>query len=150
MKIIIAGSRTLNKYEAFFHLLVAEQLGIIDRYMTELVTGDCPTGPDQVPWLLQTLNPQWDIHTFPANWAKHGKKAGPMRNREMAIYADELILIWDGESKGSKNMKAEMEKLGKPVYEIIITKDDVFVSSSNSTKVKTICQEEKENERKNK
>ena len=38
----------------------------------------------------------------------------------MAAYANALLLIWDGESKGRKSMKSEMAKLDKPIYEIII------------------------------
>jgi hypothetical protein len=38
----------------------------------------------------------------------------------MAEYADALLLIWNGESRGSANMKENMVKLGKPVYEVIL------------------------------
>jgi hypothetical protein len=38
----------------------------------------------------------------------------------MADYADALLLIWDGESKGSANMKKNMEKQNKKVYEVIL------------------------------
>lgn len=43
------------------------------------------------------------IH-FPANWDKHGKSAGHIRNAEMAKYADALVAFWDGKSKGTKGM----------------------------------------------
>jgi uncharacterized phage-like protein YoqJ len=36
----------------------------------------------------------------------------------MAEYADALLLIWDGESRGSKNMLFNMKKLGKQVFEV--------------------------------
>ena len=60
------------------------------------------------------------ITYFRANWDLHGKAAGPIRNGEMARYADVLLLIWDGKSKGSTSMKQQMEKLGKPIYEVIL------------------------------
>ncbi len=60
------------------------------------------------------------LKKFPADWETHGKAAGPIRNKQMAEYADALLLIWDGKSKGSTNMKTQMIKLKKPVYEIII------------------------------
>lgn len=44
------------------------------------------------------------IKQFPADWYTHGKKAGHLRNEEMAKYATHLIAIWDGKSKGTKNM----------------------------------------------
>lgn len=39
-----------------------------------------------------------------ADWDKHGKKAGPIRNKEMAKVSNVLIAFWDGKSKGTKNM----------------------------------------------
>ncbi len=57
---------------------------------------------------------------FPADWDTNGRSAGPIRNKQMAEYGDALLLIWDGKSAGSRNMKETMEKLNKPVYEYII------------------------------
>lgn len=57
---------------------------------------------------------------YPAKWKKQGRPAGPIRNKEMAKVGDALLLIWDGKSPGSKNMKFEMLKLKKPVYEVIL------------------------------
>lgn len=134
MKLIIAGSRYINKYRAFYeavsYLYYAEDSGFIlndfpkKNYITkvdEFVSGGCPTGPDRVPYLMNSaMDSYTEIIEFPADWKKHGKAAGPIRNREMAEYADALLLIWNGESRGSANMKKEMKKLGKPVYEIIL------------------------------
>lgn len=57
---------------------------------------------------------------YAADWKKHGKAAGPIRNREMAEDADILILIWSGKSPGSRNMKGQMIALGKKIHEVII------------------------------
>ncbi|GAA4139709.1 hypothetical protein GCM10022216_18100 [Sphingobacterium kyonggiense] len=43
------------------------------------------------------------IKQFPADWSQ-GKKAGYLRNKQMAKYATHLIAICDGESKGTKNI----------------------------------------------
>lgn len=42
------------------------------------------------------------VKQFPAQWNKYGNAAGPIRNREMAEYADALIAVWDGQSRGHK------------------------------------------------
>jgi len=39
-----------------------------------------------------------------ADWKQYGKVAGPIRNRQMAEYADALIAFWLDSSKGTKNM----------------------------------------------
>lgn len=56
------------------------------------------------------------IKPFPANWDKYGRAAGPIRNSQMANYADSLICCWDGKSRGSKNMIETMQKMSKLVY----------------------------------
>ena len=56
------------------------------------------------------------VKEFPADWNKYGRAAGPIRNKQMADYADAaIVFIWDN-SRGSKNMIETMQKLGKPVY----------------------------------
>lgn len=52
---------------------------------------------------------------FPADWDKHGKSAGYIRNSEMSRYADRLVAFWDGKSRGTKNMIELMLRSGKPV-----------------------------------
>ena len=60
------------------------------------------------------------VKSFPADWSKHGKSAGPIRNREMAEYADALVAIWDGKSKGTKNMIDTAKKLGLKVFVLTV------------------------------
>lgn len=55
------------------------------------------------------------VMPFPANWDEYKKAAGPIRNKQMADYADELLAVWDGESRGTKNMIDQMNSLGKPI-----------------------------------
>lgn len=69
--------------------------------------------------------------TFKADWNTYGKTAGPKRNAQMAEYGDALLVIWDGKSRGSANMKSEMLKLGKPVYEVIIKQYNVKDKNAN-------------------
>lgn len=116
MKLIIAGTRSLKTtprqvcdFVLAFKLLVSEVVsgcgGMVDR------CGESFAQANSIP-----------INPFPAQWQEHGKSAGPIRNRDMAKYADALLLIWDGESRGSKNMRDEMMKVGKPIYEVILRK----------------------------
>ena len=108
--VIIAGSRTIiNGMEA---LTAAVELSGFD--ITEVVSGGA-AGIDR-------LGEQWahafrvPVATFPADWQTHGKAAGPIRNKQMAEYADALIAIWDGKSHGTANMIQEAKKRGLPVH----------------------------------
>jgi len=119
MKLIIAGSRTINlsigDFDEYFYQF---QFPMEDL---EIVSGRAK-GVD-LAGEYYAKECSFPIHKFPADWGKYGKGAGPIRNRQMAEYADALLLIWDGKSKGSANMKATMLKLNKPVYEVIINKE---------------------------
>lgn len=63
------------------------------------------------------------VKVFRADWKKHGKAAGPIRNAEMASYADALVAVWDGKSRGTGNMIDTMQTLGKPVYVKMVARD---------------------------
>jgi len=56
------------------------------------------------------------VEPHPADWEKHGKAAGPIRNIEMArLGADLCIAFWDGQSTGTAHMMDEARKQGIPV-----------------------------------
>jgi len=116
MKLIIAGSRHL-----YSQLLVIEALkAFVGEYgrPKEIVSG-CAEGIDRsAPRAAQLLDV--GFKKFPADWDKHGKSAGPIRNFAMAEYADALLLIWNGKSKGSKNMLMNAKKMGLLIKEVIV------------------------------
>lgn len=97
MKVIIAGSRDIASYR-----LVKEAIRNSGFEITEVVSGHA-RGVDSMGELYAEQN-GIDLVIFPANWNKYGKSAGHKRNYKMAMYADALIAIWDGESKGTKGM----------------------------------------------
>ena len=44
------------------------------------------------------------LERFPAEWDKYHKGAGPIRNHKMVLAADAVVVFWDNESSGSKNI----------------------------------------------
>jgi hypothetical protein len=116
MKLAICGSRTIQLGE----MTIANILNLSSFVdINEIVSGGCPTGIDlSAKWCAKEFELKYT--EFPANWEEHGKAAGPIRNKQIAEYADALLLIWDGESKGSASMKREMLALKKPIYEVIL------------------------------
>ncbi len=113
MKTIIAGSRTIT------------DLAIIDKavqasgfVITELVEGGAK-GVDALAkvWAEENGLP---ITEFKADWKIYGRGAGPVRNQKMAEYADALIAVWDGESRGTKNMISLAKKLNLKCFIYII------------------------------
>jgi predicted Rossmann fold nucleotide-binding protein DprA/Smf involved in DNA uptake len=113
MKVIIAGSRDIQYDTLIMTCAVIES----EFDITEVVSGTARG--------IDTVGEEWaegcdvPVKRFPADWNKHGKAAGPIRNRQMAEYADAAIVIHNG-SRGSLNMIEQMKKLNKPVYEVKI------------------------------
>jgi len=109
MKLIIAGSRTLVLSQS----RITAELERAGWKPTCIISG-CARGPDTaaLDWAEDRGIP---VERHPADWSRHGKAAGPLRNREMAQAGDALLLFWDGASRGSASMLREMERLGKPV-----------------------------------
>ncbi len=110
MKTIIAGSRNLNA--TMNDLITAiEKAGFP---VTEVVSGNSGN--------IDKLGEQWakavklPITQFNAAWQAYGKSAGPRRNRQMAEYAEALIVLWDGKSRGTLNMIKEATKRKLSVY----------------------------------
>ncbi len=111
MKVIIAGSRSITDYQTVKSAV--EKSGWFDK-ITEIVSG-CARGVDQLA-IRFALEHDMPIAKFPADWDKHGRSAGYIRNAEMADYGDALIAIHIDNSKGTANMIKVMEKRGKPVF----------------------------------
>lgn len=125
MKVIIAGSRTINALKPILTAIAASGFEI-----TEVVSGGAH-GADQVgaTWAQDNGIP---VRYFDAEWTKYGRKAGPIRNRQMAEYADALLAIWDGKSRGTKNMIEEARKRNLKVYVYVFPIPASFLDSEGS------------------
>ena len=97
-RVIIAGGRTFNNYPQ----LVKD----CDAYLTDkenvILTG-CAKGADALGERY-ALERGYAVERYPANWGEYGKKAGYIRNVDMANNADTLIAFWNDTSKGTKHM----------------------------------------------
>lgn len=55
------------------------------------------------------------IRRFPADWKKHGRAAGPIRNREMAEQAQAVALFPGG--RGTADMRKQAQKRGLVIFD---------------------------------
>lgn len=101
MKIIIAGSRTLNDYKLVKDAM-EHAMKVLQWNPSTIISGTA-TGIDRQGEIWAKVNAV-PVLRFPANWRRYGKGAGHKRNEEMASNADGLIAIWDGMSSGTANM----------------------------------------------
>jgi len=106
MKTIIAGGRNNH--------ISPDDVDYLDSInITEVVSGGASgiDGDGEVYAKCRRL----PCKVFKADWDKHGKAAGPIRNREMAKYADAVVLFSGG--RGTANMLTEAKKHGLEIYD---------------------------------
>lgn len=115
MRILVTGSRDWDDQWVLENAAVEalRELGIREA---TLVSGGCPTGADRMMedfWHMSRLG---KVEYHPADWSKHGRKAGFVRNAEMVnLGADICLAFIKNNSKGA-TMTADMaEKKGIPV-----------------------------------
>jgi len=111
MRLLVAGSREgvrRDRVQAFLTRITAD----LDHEPEMLIHGDC-RGVDHAArdWAMDRGIP---TRAYPADWDKHGKKAGPIRNREMAEFCDTAILFRVGKSRGTTSMANELDRFRKP------------------------------------
>lgn len=111
-RLIIAGTRTFNDYamlRAYCDMKLS--LKIAEGEQIEIVSGACPTGADYLGEKYAAER-GFSVRLFPADWQQYGRRAGAVRNRQMAQYGNALIVFWDGKSKGTKIMIDEARAAG--------------------------------------
>lgn len=113
MKTIIAGSRTITDPRVITWA-VNRAVRDADIWPSEIVEGEA-RGVDTLA-LKYAFDQGIPVRRMPADWERHGKAAGVIRNKLMAEYAEALIAIWDGQSKGTKHMIEEATRRGLKVY----------------------------------
>lgn len=108
MKVAVVGSRTITDYT-----IVREILG--NYAITQIVSG----GAKGIDSLAEQFSTSVMLPTAPKvflpDWNLHGKGAGFIRNKQIVDYADMVVAIWDGVSKGTQHSIEYAKKQGKQV-----------------------------------
>lgn len=132
-KVIIAGSRTVTKYDIVERAINDSGWS---KDITEVISGGA-FGVDKCGewWAERHLNKD-KIKKFPAAWndltvkpckiktnakgEEYNALAGFNRNEEMALYADALIAVVEGDSHGTLDMieRAKAHNLKIYIYEV--------------------------------
>jgi len=116
LRVIIAGGRSFNDYNL---LCETCDLAFSKQPKIQVVSGNAKGADSLGEKYANEKN--HSLKLFPADWVKHGKSAGMIRNAEMAKYADAVIVFWDGKSPGTKHM-IDLAKNLKMRLKIIIYK----------------------------
>jgi hypothetical protein len=110
MKLLICGDRawddkpTMKAWIKHYHTICGDNL--------EIIHGACEGADLMAEEIAKEL--EIPYHGYPARWAKHGRAAGPMRNRVMLNQAqpDQVLAFHNhiDKSRGTKNMLTQCEK----------------------------------------
>jgi hypothetical protein len=111
MKVLVTGDREWNDPD------------LIERHLKKLppdtiiIQGGARGADSLAKGVARKLG--FKVKTYPANWRKYGRAAGPIRNREMLEKEDpDLVLAFHDnieKSKGTKDMMKIAKKAGKTV-----------------------------------
>ena len=101
-RVIIAGGRHFNDYELLQERCLYYLSEKLKTHRVIIVSGHASGADTLGERFAEEHNLPCELH--PANWSRHGRAAGPIRNAEMAGVADALIAFWDGKSRGTANM----------------------------------------------
>jgi hypothetical protein len=118
---IVAGSRSIYNYK--LTLQAVKRVVMILHHDTpkSIMSGMAARGPDSHAGTIAIML-GLPLIPRPAKWFPNGKNApmdrgaGFKRNAQMAVEADLLTAMWDGESRGTAHMICAMLDLRKPVY----------------------------------
>lgn len=110
IRIVVAGSRGYMDRREFHEVLCA----YLERFEGKnilFISGAAHTGADDliIRWCKKYKFP---CKEMPADWDTLGKRAGYVRNTEMAKLGTHLLEFYDGTSRGSAHMIEEAMKYG--------------------------------------
>ena len=111
MRVIIAGSRTITDYSVVYEAIIESKW----KNDIKVVVSGGAKGVDSLGERFAREN-NLEIDRYLANWNKHGKSAGYIRNQQMAMNADALIAVWDMKSKGTGHMIEIAQSMDLPTF----------------------------------
>ncbi len=105
--VLVCGSRTWTDRHAILDALLC-------RAPREVIHGAAP-GADRIAADIARLY-LINARAFPADWAKHGKRAGILRNLAMLDERPDLVIAFQrGGSRGTQHTIDEARRRGIPV-----------------------------------
>jgi predicted Rossmann fold nucleotide-binding protein DprA/Smf involved in DNA uptake len=107
MKTAVVGTRTFDDYQA-----LKKTLDNLKNKPTEIISGGA-RGADALAerYAMEYNLPMTIIE---ANWNLHGKSAGPIRNLLIVEACEQVVAMWNGESRGTENTIKTANELNKP------------------------------------
>ena len=112
VRIIVCGGRDYADRAFVFQVL--DKIHTL-RGICEVIQGECPTGADR--WAREwAVNMGKTLTRCRAEWEKYGKRAGPIRNRQMLELKPDGVVAFDTGGPGTRDMISAAQEACVPVY----------------------------------
>lgn len=114
MRVLVCGSRHFNSYWKFIHEmdLISEEKDFDNNPPITIISGEARGADTLAKRYAEECG--WNYEGYPADWNTYGKRAGPIRNRQMLVEGkpDLVVAFLSPDSRGTKNMIEQAKKAG--------------------------------------
>lgn len=108
--VIIAGGRDYNNFQ---QLTATMDAVLVNKSQVTIISGGA-NGADSLGERYARLR-GYPLIVMKADWGKHGKRAGYLRNVDMFKAASAAVCFWNGISRGTAHMIDITMEGGKPL-----------------------------------
>lgn len=113
MKLLVCGGRDFDDFES----LSEELLWLQDEHSIDVIIHGGARGADALAGEFAKLS-RIPVEVYRADWTKHGKAAGPIRNRQMLTEGKpDMVLAFPG-GRGTADMIEQAREAGITVKEV--------------------------------
>lgn len=123
MRILICGGRDLDEKLVAYWLamnmpsLLAERSYDFSPLKQHYIIHGGASGADAGARIWANLN-NYNVIVYPADWQKHGRAAGPIRNAQMLVEGKPDVVIALPGGRGTADMVRQAKAAGVPVVEV--------------------------------
>lgn len=114
IRVVVAGCRDYCNYDEA-RKYINECISAIEEKSEIVIVSGGAKGADMLGERYALENGLM-LERYSADWKTYGRKAGPLRNKQMAEICDMVICFWDGNSKGTRSMIELAKKKNKKVF----------------------------------
>ena len=104
MKLLVVGSRSITSFD-------------LSSYITENIDTIISGGATGIDSIAEQYADRHKISKYIVrpNYARYGRAAPLKRNETMVDLSDEVLIVWDGKSKGTLHTIKYAKKVRKPI-----------------------------------
>ena len=113
MRVLVCGGRDFSDVK-LAHEKITMAIGYIFMVPPTIIHGGAK-GADAIAGEYAEIN-GFACEVYPADWGKHGRAAGPIRNRQMIVEGRPDVVVALHGGKGTQNMVKQAASANIPIH----------------------------------